>query len=155
MAKTTDKRPGLLGKGWRLAKRTGKFYVWTVTGDLQELKASLQRLKANSARVLHPEFRNESFSEAVARQGLHEAELDKRADYLASLSFLFGLIAAMAGIFLVATPLSPSPVNHALMSIGVFVVAAAKCAALRFRVAQIRRRQFFEFKDWLLRRLGA
>lgn len=148
------KRPGVIARSARVAKRVGGFYAWTVTGDLQERKEDFKRIKARLDGILNRRFRHESFDEAVARLGLSDEDLKKRADYLASLGFLFGLISALALLFLAATPLSPSPLNHALMSSGVVFVAGTKYLAIRFRVAQIRKRAFFEFKDWVLRREG-
>ncbi|KAG0166433.1 hypothetical protein DFQ30_007198 [Apophysomyces sp. BC1015] len=117
----------------RVAKRVGGFYAWTVAGDLQERKDDFKWIKARLDGILNRRFRHESFDEAVARLGLTDEDLKKRTDYLASLGFLFGLITALALLFLAATPLSPSPLNHALMSSGVACVAGTKYLAIRFR----------------------
>lgn len=149
-----EKGPGVFARGARAARRVGGFYLWTVTGDLKERKDDFKRIKARVDGILNRKFRHETFDDAIARLALTDDDLNGRADYLASLAFLFGLIAVLSLMFLLATPWSPSPANHAAMSFGVACLSGSKYLATRFRVAQIRQRQFFEFKDWILRRTG-
>lgn len=150
-----EKRPGIFVRTARAAKRVGGFYLWTVTGNLQERKDDIKRIKDGVNSILNRSYRSETFEDAVARKGLSEKDLAQRADSIAALGFLYGLITLIAILFLLATPLSPSPINHALMSAGVSFVAGSKFLAARFRVAQIRSRSFFDFKEWLWGRKGA
>ena len=147
-----NKRPGIFTRSARAAKRVGAFYIWTVTGNLDDLKANTKNIKEGVKGILNRRYRRESFDDAVRRLKLSENDLNARVDHLSALAFLFGLITLIALIFVVVTPLSHSPVNHALMSIGVMVVAGAKLLTTRFRIAQIKNRKFFEFKDWLFRK---
>lgn len=150
-----EKRPGIFARTARAAKRVGGFYLWTVAGDLQERKDDFKRIKDGVNNILNRSYRNESFEDAVARKGLTEKDLVERANSIAALGFLYGLITVIAFLFLLATPLSAHPINHALMSVGVSFVAGSKFLASRFRVAQIRARSFFDFKEWLYGRKGA
>lgn len=150
-----EKRAGVFVRTARAAKRVGGFYLWTVTGSLQERKDDINRIKDGVNSILNRRYRNETFEEAVERKGLSEKDLAQRADSIAALAFLYGLITLISILFLLATPLSPSPINHALMSAGVSFVAGSKFLAARFRVAQIRSRSFFDFKEWLCGRKGA
>jgi len=151
------KKSGVFIRSANAVKRAGRAYAWTVTGDLGELKENTKRIKDGVKGILHRKYRNESFDEAVARLRLPRKALEERANQLAAMAFLYGLIAAIALLFLSATPLVGhvwwDRLNHAAMSFGVFFVAVAKCVTTRFRAAQIRQRKFFEFKEWLLRKV--
>ncbi|MDH0342146.1 hypothetical protein [Chromobacterium haemolyticum] len=149
-----EKRPGIFVRTGRVVKRVGGFYLWTVAGNLQERKDELKRIKEGVHAILHRKYRTETFADAIARKGLSSADLEQRAKTLAAYGFLYGLITLIAIVFLFATPLSPRPINHALMSSGVAIVAGTKVLAIRFRVAQIRARSFFEFKEWLWGKKG-
>jgi len=153
------KKPGFFARSASAVKWTGRAYVWTVTGDLGELKKNTKRIKDGVKGILHRKYRNETFEEAVARLGLPRKALDERANQLAAMGFLYGLIATIALLFLLATPLVGlslwDRLNHAALSFGVLFVAAAKFATTMFRVAQIRRRKFFGFKEWLFRKVNS
>lgn len=132
------------------ARRVGKAYIWSVAGDWREVRENFSRLRARLDELRNPKYRNESFDDAVSRLGLTKAELHRRHDQLLGLSAIYGLIVLVAIGFLCLAPYSSHPINHALMSLGVIIVAGSKFLASRFRVAQIRAGQLFGFKEWLL-----
>ncbi len=150
-----NKKQGLFSRAAKTARHIGSFYIWTVAGNFKELRDNTKRIKDGFKGILNRHYRHESFEDVVQRLNLSEDDLNQRADFLAALAFLFGLIAVIAFFFLLATPLSPSPINHAMMSFGVAFVAGAKYVTTRFRVAQIRARNFFDFSAWFTRNTGA
>jgi hypothetical protein len=158
MASKKPAKPGIMARTGRGVKWLGRAYFWTVAGNLKEVRENTKRIKDGVKGLLNRKYRHETFDEAVARLRLPQRALDDRANRLAAMAFLYGLIASIALLFLVLTPwVGPSlwaKINHAAMSFGVCFVAAAKFITTRFRVAQIRRRKFFEFKDWLFGREG-
>lgn len=135
-------------------RRVGGAYVWSVAGDWREVRENAGRLSERLKGLRNRQYRSERFAEAVERLGLTEAALRKRQDQLSGLAVLYEVIAGLALLFIMAAPFSEHPINHALMSIGVAGVAGAKFLAARFRVAQIRARELFGFKDWLFGRVG-
>lgn len=153
MSKETNKG-GALRKVGRATAWVGKKWVWTVTGDLREARQNARRIYSLLKSFTGRTYREESFSEAVSRLRLSEKDLDARCRHLHALSVLFGLMAIVAGVFLALVPWSPSPINHSLMSFGVFALSISRFLVTRFRVAQIRERRLFSFKSWLLRWVG-
>lgn len=133
-----------------IIRRAGSAYVWSIAGDWQEVKENAGRLRARLAALRNFKYRDESFGDAVSRLGLTKEQLHRRHDQLFGLSIVYGLIVIVALGFLCATPYSPHPINHALMSVGVTVLAGSKFITARFRVAQIRYGRLFGFKEWLL-----
>lgn len=140
---TGEKKKGIF-------RRAGSAYVWSVAGDWCEVKENFGKLRARLAALRNFKYREESFGDAVSRLGLTQKELHRRHDQLFGLSVIYGLIVIVALGFLCATPYSPHPINHALMSVGVMILAGSKFITARFRVAQIRAGQLFGFKEWLL-----
>ena len=131
------------------ARRVGKAYVWSIAGDWREVRENFGKLRARLAELRNSRYLDESFAEAVDRLGLTRAQLHQRHDQLFGLSVIYGLIVLVAFGFLCATTYSPHPINHALMSIGVALVAGSKFLATRFRIAQIKSQRFFGFGEWL------
>lgn len=153
MAEVNNKG-GALRKAGQATAWLGRKWVWTVTGDWREARQNAKRIYDLLKSLTGRRYREESFSEAVSRLRLSDEDLKARSRYLHALSILFGLMAVVAGFFLALVPWSPSPINHALMSLGVFALSATRFLVARFRVAQIRERRLFDFKSWLLRREG-
>ncbi len=145
----------LLGKVAGGAKKVGRFYVWTITGDLNELKENTKSIKDRFSGILHREYRNETFEQAVERLRVTDRDLAERLSHLSGIAFLYGLVAAIAFLFFLATPLSVNPLNHGMMSFGVGFMSGAKFLTTRFRMAQIRARELFGFKEWLLGKKNA
>lgn len=133
-----------------IIRRAGSAYAWSIAGDWQEVKENAGRLRARLAALRNFKNRKESFGDAVSRLGLTKEQLHHRHDQLFGLSVIYGLIVIVALGFLCATPYSPHPINHALMSVGVTILAGSKFITARFRVAQIRAGHLFGFKEWLL-----
>jgi hypothetical protein len=147
-------RPGILARTGRGVKKVARAYVWTITGDLKERKEDFRRIKDGLDRILNRRYRHESFEDAIARAKVTDSDLAKRADFLSAMAFLYGLVSAISLLFLLATKFSPNPINHALMSTGVALVSGSRYLAVRFRVAQIRARELFSFKEWILGQKG-
>jgi len=131
------------------AKRAAKAYAWSLTGDLDGIKNLGKRMKQRREQLKARTYRTETFAEAVSRMKLSDAALAKRAEYLASLAFLYGLIVVVALLFLLVSPWTAHPFNQGLLSIGVIALAMTRFLSARFRVAQIRQRALFGFKEWL------
>lgn len=131
-------------------RRAGSAYAWSIAGDWQEVKENAGRLRARLAALRNYKYREESFGDAVSRLRLTKEQLHRRHDQLFGLSVIYGLIVIVALGFLCATSYSPHPINHALMSVGVMILAGSKFITARFRVAQIRSGRLFGFKEWLL-----
>lgn len=132
-----------------LVRRVGAAYVWSIAGDWREVRENAGRLRERFRALRSRRYRNEDFSTAVARLGLSKERLRRRHGQLYGLSVLYALIMAIALAFVCAAPFSEHPFNHALMSIGVAIVAGSKFLAARFRAAQIRAGRLFGFKEWL------
>lgn len=145
----------MLGKVVGVTKRVGKAYVWSITGDLKEVRENAQRLRDRIHGLMHRKYAQESFEDAVERFGISAQDLKKRHDMLSALSLLYGAIFIVALISLGASFFSPHPVNHALMSVGVMLIAGTKFLAARFRLDQIRQRKLFSFKGWFYQMIGA
>lgn len=131
-------------------RRAGSAYAWSIAGDWQEVKENAGRLRSRLAELRNSKYREESFGDAVSRLMLTKEQLHHRHDQLFGLLVIYGLIVIVALGFLCATPYSPHPINHALMSVGVMILAGSKFITARFRVAQIRSGRLFGFKEWLL-----
>lgn len=129
----------------------GRKYVWTVTGNLEELRKNSKALAARFSDLRNRRYRNETFEETVERLGLSDTDLHTRKRFLGALSVLYGMVTAMAILFLCLAPLSQSPISHAVLSFGVTFLSVSKLLATRFRVAQIRERRLMSFKAWLMR----
>lgn len=141
----------MIGEGKKgIFRRAVSAYAWSIAGDWREVNGNAKRLRARLAALRNFKYREESFDDAVNRLGLTKAELHRRHDQLLGLSAIYGLIVLVAIGFFCIAPYSTHPVNHALMSLGVIIVAGSKFLASRFRVAQIRSRWLFGFKEWLL-----
>ena len=132
-----------------IIRRAGSAYAWSIAGDWREVRENFGKLRARLAELRNAQYLDESFNEAVDRLGLTQAQLHQRHDQLFGLSVIYGLIVMVAFGFLCATTYSPHPINHALMSSGVIIVAGSKFITARFRVAQIRAGRLFGFKEWL------
>lgn len=132
-----------------IVRRVGSAYVWSIAGDWREVRENAGRLRERLRALRNRRYRDEDFDEAVDRLGLSKERLRQRHDQLSGLAMLYGTITLIALGFVCAAPLSEHPINHALMSIGVAVVAGSKFLSARFRVAQIRAGQLFGFKEWL------
>lgn len=137
-------------KAMGVARRVGSVYVWSIAGDWREVRENAGRLRERLHGLRNRKYREESFDCAVERLGLTKEQLRQRQDQLFGLSVIYGLIVVIAVVFLCVAPLSAHPVNHALMSLGVIIVAGTKFLAARFRVAQIHSRRLLGFKEWLL-----
>ena len=148
----TNQKRGVLRATGRAVKAVGRAYVWSITGNWDERKQEMARLRAGIARLLNGKYRVETFDEAVARRGVSEADLQRQARELSALGMLYGMVSLLAVLFACGAGLTPHPWNHLVTAAGVFVVAFSKFLGTRFRVAQIERRQLFSFKDWLTRR---
>jgi len=144
----------MFGKIVGITKRVGKAYAWSITGDLKEVRENASRVKERLHGLLNRKYANETFEEALERHQVTDKHLKQRYDTLAGLSVLYGAIVLVALVSLAASYFSPRPINHALMSLGVVVVASTKFLSARFRVAQIRERKLFSFKSWSYRFLG-
>jgi hypothetical protein len=142
-----EKKPGII-------RRVGSVYVWSIVGDWSEVRDNARRVRERFDQLRSRRYRKENFADAVARLGLTNECLCARHDQLSSLSVIYGLIVLVAFGSLCAAPWSEHPINHALMSIGVALVAGSKFLASRFRAAQIRAGKLFGFKDWLLGKAG-
>lgn len=135
-----------------ITRRVGRAYVWSVAGDWREVRDNAGRLRDRLRDLRNRRYRDEDFDEAVARLGLSKERLRQRHDQLFGLAMLYGTIALIALAFVCAAPFSEYPINHALMSTGVAVVAGSKFLSARFRVAQIRAGQLFGVGEWLKRK---
>ncbi len=132
-----------------IVRRVGRAYVWSITGDWREVRENAGRLRDRLRALRNRRYRDEDFDEAVDRLGLSKESLRQRHDELTSLSVLYAVIVVIGLGFLAAAPQSEHPINHALMSIGVVIIAGSKCLVARFRVAQIKAQRFFGFGEWL------
>lgn len=140
------------GKAIGAVRRVGSIYAWSVLGDWREVRENATRLRDRLQAMRNRRYRDEQFDDAVARLGLSDEKLNRRRGQLSGLSVLYGSIVIVALLFLCATPLSDHPINHAVMSIGVMIVAGSKFLAAKFRVAQIDAGRLFGFNEWLFGR---
>ena len=134
-----------------IIRSAGSAYVWSIAGDWSEVKENAGKLRARLHELRNRRYREETFDDAVKRLDITKERLHQRHDQLLGLSIIYALICIVVFGFLCATQFSPHPINHALMSIGVMLLAGSKFITARFRVAQIRSGQLFGFKEWLLR----
>ncbi len=135
-----------------IVRRVGRMYAWSIIGSWREVRENASRLGQRLRELRAGPRRHETFTDAVDRFGLTTERLVRRHDELTSLSVLYAVIVVIGLGFLAAAPQSEHPINHALMSIGVMLVAGSKLLTARFRIAQIKAQRFFGFWDWLLQR---
>jgi len=132
-----------------IVRRVGRAYAWSILGNWREVRENASRLQERLRQLREGRSRYETYTDAVERFGLTKAHLLKRHEELSSLSVLYGVIAGIGIAFMLGAPYSEHPINHALMSIGVALVAGSKFLATRFRIAQIKSQRFFGFGEWL------
>jgi len=132
-----------------IVRRVGRMYAWSILGTWREVRENASRLGQRLRQLREGPRRYETFTDAIDRFGLTTERLVRRHDELTSLSVLYAVIVVIGLGFLVAAPQSEHPINHALMSIGVMLVAGSKLLAARFRIAQIKAQRFFGFWEWL------
>lgn len=149
-----DEKGGFRSKLGRGAKRAGKAYVWTLTGDLSESRAAIKRMRQGFQRLLFGTYRTETFEEAIARLNVSEQSLQMRLRRLHAVAYVYALIVVVAAALLALAPWSPNPIPHALTGSGVLILTIVKWLVTRYRMAEIRQRTFFRFGDWLFRRSG-
>lgn len=132
-----------------IVRRVGQIYAWSILGTWREVRENASRLGQRLRELRDYRHRFETFTDAVDRFGLTTERLTKRHDELTSLAVLYAVIVIIGLGFLAAAPHSEHPINHALMSIGVMLVAGSKFLVTRFRIAQIKAQRFFGFGEWL------
>jgi hypothetical protein len=132
-----------------IVRRVGRIYAWSILGTWREVRENASRLGQRLRELRDYRHRFETFTDAVDRCGLTTERLVKRHDELTSLAVLYAVIVIISLGFLAAAPQSEHPINHALMSIGVMLVAGSKFLVTRFRIAQIKAKRFFGFGEWL------
>jgi hypothetical protein len=97
------------------------------------------------------QYRNETFQEAVQRQGLSTEDLIRRAHLFQRQSFLWlALAMSSAGLQLYYSfhgGLTPTAV---LLSCAFELMAIAKTIAYRFNVCRVRDEAFYDFLPWLM-----
>ncbi|WP_354674313.1 hypothetical protein [Cupriavidus alkaliphilus] len=97
----------------------------------------------------------ETFSDAVARHGLAENEIQARTAEVKATADLIALVAVLALVMLLASVYVGWPFSVvSLLCLG-SVWSICQTLVWRFRYDQLRDRELFAFKDWLLgRRTG-
>lgn len=139
-------------------KREAKTYTKTAltfgilgSGDTgQRIKNILAAMRAKKAGR-----RVETFSDAVARHGLTEKEIQARTAEVKATADLIALIAVLALVLLLASVYLGWPFSAVtLLGLGT-VWSICQTLVWRFRYDQLHGRELFAFKDWLLgRRTG-
>lgn len=132
-----------------MVRQVGRAYAWSILGNWREVRENASRLQERLRQLRDGQPRRETFTDAVDRFGLTKERLLKRHDELTSLSVLYGVISVLGLAFLLGASYSEHPINHALMSSGVVLVAGSKFLATRFRIAQIKAQRFFGFGEYL------
>jgi hypothetical protein len=151
-APATRRRGALAATGGILA-RVARGYIWTITGNMAETRASIKRTRDNVQRLLDSAtaaHRQETFDEAVARMGLTQSDLDERQRRIGLMAYFFGLILVVSLVLLLISPWSLDPVSHVLMTGGVAVMSFVRLLVLQFRMAQLREKRLFSLRDWLM-----
>lgn len=143
------KRPGVVR---RSAGAVGRFWRWSVIGDYAQFRDSagalVRGLRSATARQ---QARQEAFAEAMARLGLTAADVQQRIEELRGRSLLYGGIAGVALVIFMAMPWVTNPMSHALLSLGVFLLALVRYSAVRFRMAQCQQRELMPYWTWVRR----
>lgn len=134
--------------------KRGFWYVYrtSLMGDVSVITKSVKRTRerlAELAGLARKEAKRETFAEAVARLGLSDAQLLHTQQGLELKAAVWFALCAVAFVFLVMSVVSVHPVSQAALSIGVMALAASHAVKARFRAAQIRRRELFDFAAWL------
>lgn len=140
---------GLISFTAKAAKKIGRGYIWSITGDLDEVKQNFRNARDRMHGMLNREFRHETFEEAIQRLGLSKQDIEDKRRQFDLMAFFYGLLSLLCFLYMLMAPFSPHPIAHGFLMFGVFVVFFTKYIGFRFRIAQIRAQQFFEFKDWL------
>ncbi|MCA7889710.1 hypothetical protein LGM58_41770 [Burkholderia contaminans] len=134
--------------------KRGLWYAYrtSLLGDISVISKSAKRTRerlAVLADLARKEARRETFTEAVARQGLSDEQLLHTQQSLELKAAVWFALCAVAFTFLVTSAVSVHPISQAGLSIGVLTLAASHAIKARFRAAQIRRRELFDFAVWL------
>lgn len=99
--------------------------------------------------------RIETFSQAVARHGLSEVEIQTRTAWIKATATLITLISIITLFFLSASIYIGMPFSIVTLLCLGFVWSFCQALVWRFRYDQLCARELFSFKDWLLgRRTG-
>lgn len=146
-----EHKPGLFRRVGRGARGLGRLYVRAQFGDM---KGFVQEQKSFGAWLmnamrLRSDRRRETFEQAMQRLGLTEEDLAARRASLERMAWIYGVVAAIAFVFLVCSPWVEHALSQFLLSLGLFVLMGIRSATARFRVSQIRTRRLMGFVEWV------
>ncbi|WP_069357866.1 hypothetical protein [Burkholderia cenocepacia] len=134
--------------------KRGLWYAYrtSLLGDISVISKSVKRTRerlADLADQARKEARRETFAQAAARQGLSDEQLLHTQQGLELKAAVWFALCAVAFTCLVMSAVSAHPISQAGLSIGVLALAVSHAIKARFRAAQIRRRELFDFTAWL------
>lgn len=147
----TEKKPGVLGKARKGADNVRRLYVWSLFGDVKGFVAERKAFGSWLMRSLQrrTDGRKEDFDDAMRRLKLTEDDVIEKQASLERISLAYGAVAVIAFGFLLFSPFVAHPLSQFFVSLGLFVLMAARCVASRFRIGQIRARRFMSFIEWI------
>lgn len=139
-------------------KRGAKSYAMSaVTFGLSDMGDTGRSIK-NIAAKFHRKkrtYRKETFSQAVERQELTEQDIVKRMALVKTTADLLISVAVVSVILLIWAAMNEWPFTAVSFLALVTSWAILQMMVWRFRYDQIRHRELFGFKDWILgRRTG-
>lgn len=146
-----ERRPGLFRRMTAPVRGVGRAYVRAQFGDVKGFVEDQKSFGSWLIRYLRrdPSRRQETFEDAMRRLGLTDGDLAAKQTSLVKMAWVYGSVAAVAFVLLTLSPIVSHPISQFLLSLGVFTVSGTRCAATRFRVAQIRSRKFLGFGEWI------
>ena len=156
MSTAKDRKPS--AKEQSTLKREAKSYAMSaITFGMADFGDTGRRLKniVGTFRKKKGGHRVETFSEAAARHQLTEQQIVDRMREVKTTADLIAMLAALALAILVISVLARWPFTViSLLALGC-TWSVSQMIVWRFRYDQIRYRELFGFKDWLLgRRTG-
>jgi Flp pilus assembly protein TadB len=139
-------------------KRGVKSYAWSAaTFGISDMGDTGHRVK-NIAAAFRKKKRSylvETFSEAVERQELTEQDIIKRMGLVKDTADLTAIFSAVSVILLIVATMRAWPFMAVSFLAMVTTWSVLQMMVWRFRYDQIRHRELFSFKDWILgRRTG-
>lgn len=138
-------------------KRGAKSYAMSaVTFGISDMGDTGRRLKNIAAAVSKKRrYRVETFSQAVERQGLTEQHIVTRMGQVKATADLLAMVSAVTLILLIVAVMRDWPFMAVSLLALVTTWAVLQMMVWRFRYDQIRHRELYGFKDWILgRRTG-
>lgn len=141
-----------LVSGWRILQQAGS--------AVTEVVAASGRIADLAKKVLtRRKPRTETFDEAVERLHLTDADMQQRLKHFSFQMALCFFVFCVSLSFLMISPLVSNSISHALNSAGLMLMSLAGCLVWRFRICQLRDREFYSFGGWIaadgvVRRVG-